>query len=241
MPKAALLTGSVDLTLSSSDIGSVLPRLLEHPTDFSELLTQEHRSDEYGRIYNIVRNNTAFKLADYKSATVKRRIARRMSLLGIYTLEDYAEYLKNYKEESHLLVRDTFISVTYFFRDKDAFSALEDIINASINNHNNRNKIIRCWIPGCASGEEVYSIAMLFEEAFRKQQRADLEYMIFASDLDDAAVERARIALYPSSEMETVPKEFLDLYTEKIGEQRRIKKRIRNRIVFTRQNVIEDP
>ncbi|WP_177170253.1 EAL domain-containing protein [Nitrosomonas marina] len=241
MPKAALHTGSVDLTLTSSDIGKVLPRLLDHPTDFTELLTTtEHKTDEYGQIYNLVRNYTAFKLDAYKSATIQRRIARRMSILGIHSLSDYAKYLRANKEEAHLLIRDTFISVTYFFRDKEAFAALELIIDKIVNSQANHN-IIRCWIPGCASGEEVYSIAMLFEESILKQQRADLQYMIFASDLDDAAVERARVALYPISELETVPKPLLDAYTEKAGDHRRILKSIRNRIVFTRQNVIEDP
>lgn len=198
MPKAALHTGSVDLTLSSSDIGKVLPRLLDHPVDFSELLTTtEDKSDEYSLIYNLVRNHTAFKLDAYKSATIKRRIARRMSILGIHDLSDYAKYLKTNREESQLLIRDTFISVTYFFRDKEAFAALEIIIDKIVQSQAHHN-IIRCWIPGCASGEEVYSIAMLFEESIQKQQRSDLQYMIFASDLDDSAVDRARIALYPS-------------------------------------------
>ena len=240
MPKAAILTGSVDLILSPNEIGAALARLMDQPRDLSIALSGDRESDEYTQVGNLVRSNTAFKLSEYKQGTVRRRIARRMNILGIGTISEYIEHLKSHKDESLLLMRDTFISVTAFFRDQEAFFALERVIGEIVSNQKDKG-VIRCWVPGCASGEEVYSIAMLFEEAMRGEKNTAMQYMIFASDLDDDAVERARAALYPISELETVPKALRDLYTEVVGDHCRILKSIRSRVVFARQNVIDDP
>ncbi len=240
MPKAAIHTGSVDLIMPPGKMGPALERLLSQPRDIHFVLNEAEETDEYTQISNIVRVNTAFKLSDYKSGTVRRRIARRMNIVGTGTLGEYIEYLKANKEESLLLMRDTFISVTSFFRDQDAYFALERVIGEIVKARSDRD-VIRCWVPACASGEEVYSIAMLFEEALRNQNKTGLQYMIFASDLDDDAIERARAALYPISELEAVPKILRDLYMEVVGDHCRVIKSIRNRVVFARQNVIEDP
>ncbi len=240
MPKAAIHTGSVDLIMPPGKMGAALERLLSQPRDMRFVLDDAEDTDEYTQISNIVRVNTAFKLGDYKSGTVRRRIARRMNIVGTATLGAYVDHLRENKEESVLLMRDTFISVTSFFRDQDAYFALERVIGEIVQARKDRD-VVRCWVPACASGEEVYSIAMLFEEALRSQKKTGLQYMIFASDLDDDAIERARAALYPISELESVPKVLRDLYMEVVGDHCRVIKSIRNRVVFARQNVIEDP
>ncbi|MCB1920005.1 MAG: PAS domain S-box protein, partial [Candidatus Competibacteraceae bacterium] len=240
MPKAAIHTGNVDLILAPGKIGPALERLLTLPRGLPLDADEASDTDEYTQISNLVRINTAFKLNDYKPATVRRRIARRMNIVGVDTLKAYIAYLEDHREESHALMRDAFISVTAFFRDQDAFSVLAQMIKKVVQEREN-SEVIRCWVPGCASGEEVYSIAMLFEEALRNQGKASLQYMIFASDLDDNALERARAALYPVSELENVPKALRDFYMQIMGDHYRIIKNIRNRIVFARQNVIEDP
>jgi PAS domain S-box-containing protein len=240
MPKAAIHTGGVDLILSPAKIGPALDRLLSLPRELAQIIDLDHDADEYGKIVHFVRTNTAFKLSDYKMTTVRRRIARRMGLVGVTTLQDYVAYLQANKEESTLLMRDTFISVTAFFRDTQAFQILERVIEDIVKGRGD-HEVIRCWVPACASGEEVYSIAMLFEEALRDQKRSRLQYMIFASDLDDDALERARAALYPTSELDAVPKALRDRYMESVGDHCRLIKSVRNRIVFARQNVIEDP
>ncbi|MCB1820665.1 MAG: PAS domain S-box protein, partial [Candidatus Competibacteraceae bacterium] len=240
MPKAAIHTGNVDLILAPSKIGPALERLLSLPRGLPLDADDASDTDEYTQISNLVRINTAFKLNDYKPATVRRRIARRMNIVGVDTLKAYIAYLEANREESHALMRDAFISVTAFFRDRDAFSVLAQMIKKVVQEREN-SEVIRCWAPGCASGEEVYSIAMLFEEALRNQGKASLQYMIFASDLDDNALDRARAALYPVSELENVPKSLRDSYMQIMGDHYRIIKSIRNRIVFARQNVIEDP
>lgn len=239
MPKAAIYTDSVDLILAASKIGPALARLLLVPGDIASVLEEDRETEEYLQIGKLVRRNTAFKLSDYKPGTVRRRIARRMNILGMDSLAAYIDYLQSHKDESLFLMRDTFISVTSFFRDKEAFCALEGVINALIRNEENK-KVLRIWVPGCASGEEVYSIAMLFEEALLTQQKQGLQYMIFASDLDDGNIERARAALYPVSELDAVPKRLRERYMEVVGDHCRVIKRIRNRVVFAHQNVIDD-
>ncbi|MDR4516231.1 MAG: EAL domain-containing protein [Nitrosomonas sp.] len=240
MPKAAINTGHNDLILSCTEIGPALMRLLKHPVEFFNTSKSDQKLDDYSQIYSLVKKFTAFKLDAYKESTVKRRIARRMSILGIHSLKAYIEHLRNHQEESRLMVRSMFISVTFFFRDQLSFTTLEKIIEDIVRKQAH-HKIIRCWVPGCASGEEVYSIALLLEEALRTQKRSDLQYLIFASDLDEAAIEKARTALYSNNALETVPKHFLETYTENEGEHRRILKNVRNQIVFAHQNVIVDP
>ena len=240
MPKAAIHTGCVDFVLPANKIGEAILRVTSKPNDIDWVLEDDLGRDEYSQVSNIVRINTAFKLSDYKSGTVQRRIARRMAVVGVETLEQYINYLKNNKEESVSLMRDTFIGVTEFFRDQEPYQALREIIGTLVEQRNLRD-VIRCWVPGCATGEEVYSIAMLFEEEIERQEKFGLQYMIFASDMDDNSIESARSALYANSELDNVLPVLRERYMESIGEHSRITKSIRNRVVFARQNVIEDP
>ncbi len=240
MPKAAIHTGSVDLILEPSEIGPALGRLSVLGNQIPDALAADEETDEYAQISNLVRLSTAFKLSDYKPATVKRRIARRMNLVGTATLADYIRLLRSSREEALLLMRDTFISVTSFFRDTEAFHALEKAL-AEIIRGRNDGDLIRCWVPACASGEEVYSIAMVIEDCLSRLNKRGVQYMIFASDMDDEVLEFARAALYAATELESVPKAFRDQFMEQVGDHYRVSKSIRNRVVFTRQNVIEDP
>ncbi len=243
MPKSAIHTGSVDLIMAPHEMGGALTRLLEHREDLSHVLDAEKDGDEYSQISNLVRQHTSFKLKEYKSSTVKRRITRRMGILGLNTLAEYIEYMRINKDESQQLIRDTFISVTEFFRDQSCFdalrSALEELVKRKAGSEANT---IRCWVPACATGEEVYSIAMLFEEIFYAESEYNsLQYVIFASDMDDNGLDHARAGLYPASEMLVVPAEFKKRYFEVEGDHYRVRKDIRNRVIFARQNVIEDP
>lgn len=245
MPRSAIQTGNVDLVLNPAEMGRMIERLVLQQPELPELDLQAEGDsvegiDEYAQINNLVRQNTAFRLSDYKLATVRRRIARRMNLLGITSIRAYIEYLRAQKDEPQLLVRDTFISVTAFFRDAEPFHALEQAINELVKAQAVRS-VIRCWVPGCASGEEAYSIAMLLEEALRLHGRTDLQYMVFASDLDEDALEQARGAMYPAGELDCVAKPLRDRYTEQVGTHSHVLKSIRNRMVFARQNLLEDP
>ncbi|MCB6183089.1 EAL domain-containing protein [Leeia sp. TBRC 13508] len=240
MPKSAIHTGSVDLVLAPKQIGPVLQRLILGKPDDWELTEDDVTVDTFTQILNQVRIHTYFKLSDYKPATVKRRIARRMNIVGVATLQDYLNYLKTNKEESLLLLQDNLIGVTTFFRDDAAFSALAIQIGKMVAGAADKN-IIRCWIAGCSTGEEVYSISMLFEHHIAREQKENLQYVIFASDLDEDALKQAREGEYPLSELQNIPSNFRELYLDVVGDHFRMTKAIRNKIVFTKQNVIEDP
>ncbi|MEY4345532.1 MAG: hypothetical protein RL032_1364, partial [Pseudomonadota bacterium] len=239
MPKAALQTGNVDLVLRPEAIGPLLLRLVSEPRESAIHFGVEADGDDYQQIAKVVRLRTSFRLDEYKSGTVGRRIARRLSLLGLRSPTEYIAYLKANPAEAQLLVRDCFISVTSFFRDGEAYLALEhqiaDIVQRA------PSGAVRCWVAGCATGEEAYSIAMLFEEAIRLNGRKDLQYIIFASDLDEAALEHARAATYSKAVLDEIPKALRDRYVEIHGNSGRILKSIRNRMVFARQNVVSDP
>ncbi len=239
MPRAAIQTGAVDLVLRPGEIGPVLLRLLNQDTGIADLAETGTEGDLYAQVAQLVRVRTAFRLDEYKSSTVRRRIRRRLGLLNLASLADYVDHLRRTPDEAQRLVRDTFISVTSFFRDAAAYGALEHAIGALVREA--RTGVVRCWVPGCATGEEAYSIAMLFEEALRAEQRADLQYLIFASDLDDDALEIARSATYALPALEDLPRPLCERYVETQGSVGRVLKSIRNRMVFARQNVIADP
>ena len=244
LPKAVIRDRCIDLILRPVEIGSTLKRIVMQPYEACESgeLFQKPSPEigSYDQINDLIRINTGFRLNDYKSNTVQRRIQRRMNMLGITSLTQYIEYIQIHKEEALLLVRETFISVTGFFRDTAAFEALRTLIENLVKNQP-KCKIIRCWVSGCATGEEAYSLAMLLEEALNEQSRYDLQYLIFASDLDDVALDQARSAQYPLNEIDSIPPGMRERYTEKTNDHFCITKRIRNQVVFARHNVIEDP
>lgn len=244
LPKAVIRAKCVDLILHPLEIGSTLKRIVTQPCEAcesGELLQNPHfETSSYDQINDLIRINTGFRLNDYKSSTVQRRIKRRMNMLGIAMLPQYIEYIQTHKDEAMLLVRETFISVTDFFRDTTAFETLRTLIENLVKNQP-KGKIIRCWVSGCATGQEAYSLAMLLEEVLHEQSRHDLQYLIFASDLDDVALNQARTGQYPLNEIDSIPPAMHERYIEKTNDHFCITKRIRNQVVFARHNVIEDP
>lgn len=239
MPTAAIRAGGADLVLRPREMGPALLRLLDPEAGGAGIDAGNDDHELHAQVAHLVRVRTAFRLDEYKPGTVQRRIARRQGLLNLNSLSAYLEHLRGSPDEAQQLVRDIFISVTSFFRDADAYRALERAIGALV--RESRAGVMRCWVPGCASGEEAYSIAMLFEEALRVEQRADLQYLIFASDLDDNALETARSAACPPHAQQELPAPLRERYLETQGGTTRVLKSIRNRIVFARQNVIDDP
>ena len=241
MPKAAIRTGSVDLVQTPGSMGATLDRMINQK-DYLKVIVSEsdQQTDAFAQVLSLVRQQTLFQLEDYNAATIRRRIARRMGIVGVSVLSDYMAYLAQHDNEAQLLVKDTFIGGTSFFRDEKAFAALKKNVEKIVV-RKEPGEVIRCWVPGCASGEEAYSLAFLFERTIARNNRRDLRYRIFASDLDPDALEHARQAIYPLSHMEDIPQSLQNRYTEEFNGYCRILKHIRNRLVFTRHNVIEDP
>ena len=201
MPRSAIATGAVDFVASVADIPDLIFREL-HPAasgvvDATKSL-KDPTSDEFAQIIALVRDKTSHDFSVYKKATLERRLEHRMNAVRI---EDRLLYLKLLREkpgEAELLRKDLLIGVTQFFRGKAAFEFLSKEIIPDLVNHQKDERPIRVWCPGCSTGEEPYSIAMLFLEAFEELKRP-ARLQIFASDINGDAVAFARDGLYPNT------------------------------------------
>lgn len=239
MPRAAVQTGCVDLILESEKIGGALEAIALSPAANQENLLPAPPSDDYGRIIAQVKRATGFDLGQYKSSTVERRVRRRMGLRGLSNLGKYLELLSRDATEAEQLAKDILISVTSFMRDPKAFEGLAGTIRKIVE-AKQAGEVVRCWVAGCATGEEAYSIAILLAEAVRKVPNAP-EFLLFATDIDQDAVEFARSGIYPASTVEHLPEEYRKRYLERVGGHYRVRKFLRQNMVFATQNVVEDP
>jgi two-component system CheB/CheR fusion protein len=192
------------------------------------------------RIMMLLRSRTGNDFSQYKKSTITRRIERRMVVHTLVDIEAYARYLHENPAEVQVLFKELLINVTSFFRDKEAFEALTKEVLPRIFEGKPENYIFRAWVPGCASGEEVYSIAMLFSE-YLEEIKQEFKLQIYATDIDDDAIATARAGNYPPNIAIDVSPERLRRFFAKGENGFRIKKEIREMVVFAVQNVITDP
>ncbi len=192
------------------------------------------------RIMMVLRSRTGNDFSQYKQSTIRRRIERRMGVHSITTLDSYARYLQENPAEVQILFKEMLINVTSFFRDPEAFAALSKEVLPRLFLDKPENYTFRVWVPGCASGEEAYSIAMLFRE-YMEEIKREYKLQIYATDIDDEAIATARSGVYPSNISIDVSPERLRRFFVKEETGYRIKKEIREMVVFAIQNVIKDP
>ena len=191
-------------------------------------------------IVDLLRKKTAHDFSLYKPGTLERRVERRMAMAGIGSAKDYLAWLVRDPAELDLLSQDMLINVTGFFRDAAVFdflaiSAIPDLVR-----DHPSDRPLRIWVAGCSSGEETYSIAMLFREAIDASDR-DLKLQIFASDVDPEAIAIAREGLYPQSIEAEVPPEHLARFFSREDRGYRVSAALRASVVFTVQDVLADP
>ncbi len=192
------------------------------------------------RILMLLRTATGHDFSQYKKSTIGRRIERRMSLHAIEDREQYARYLKENPAEMHILFKELLINVTSFFRDAEAFVALKQDILPQLFKDKPDGYLFRVWVAGCASGEEAYSIGILLRE-FMDEIHRDFKIQIYATDLDDDAIAIARAGIYPPNIVQDVELERIRRFFVKDDAGYRVKKEIREMVVFAVQNVIKDP
>lgn len=198
--------------------------------------------DSLNKIIERVRQKTGFDFSLYKKSTICRRIQRRMSISKVYSISGYIRLLYENEEEPELLHKEFLIGVTSFFRDAAVWDKLGYSIFPEMLAKMNNGQIIRAWIPACSTGEEAYSLAIVFREALcRLSPCKNLTIQIFATDVDVSAVEKARKGIYKGSIEEDVSKERLDRFFNRVGDGYRINNEIREMVVFAQQNVIMDP
>ena len=258
MPRSAIGAGCVDFVLSPEAIAKELVRLARHPfvagrapgsgrprtaapaadASSSEPADPAEQTG-YKKVLLLLRNHTGVDFSHYKTTTLHRRIKRRTVLNRQDTLEHYAGFLRGNARELDALYSDALINVTSFFRNAEAFDLLRHkVFPALLQQHS--DEPLRVWVLGCSTGQEAYSIAMAFAEAAEKFPRAR-GLQVFATDLNEANLEKARHGLYAKSIAQDVsPERLRRFFTEEEGGYRVIKP-LREQVVFARQNVISDP
>ncbi len=192
------------------------------------------------KILMLLRSRTGHDFSLYKQSTIHRRIERRMTVHGLEDTGTYARYLQEHPEEVHALFKELLINVTSFFRDPEAFEALKKDILPKLFENKPENYVFRIWVPGCSTGEETYSIAIIFREHM-DETRQEFKVQIYATDIDEDAITQARSGIYPPNITMDISPERVRRFFIKEESGYRVKKEIREMIVFAAQNAIKDP
>ena len=249
MPRSAVATGLVDFVLAPTEMPAQLMAYINHAfTDDASAAQSQSTApvlrvdDALKKIFVLLRAQTGHDFSGYKVNTIHRRVERRMAVNQIVQKDDYILYLRKNPAEVDALFRDLLIGVTSFFRDPDAFRALEDEAIVRLLSNKSASAPIRVWVPGCSTGEEAYSIAILLQERM-DALKTSFKLTVFATDLDSAAIEHARAGIYPASIATDISPERLTRYftEEPGGGFFRINKLIRDILVFSEQSVVKDP
>jgi len=244
MPRSAIASGAVDFVLPPRGIAQELARIGGHPylRDSAAQVVEAGPSGERAieQIYRMLQQDSGVDFRFYRQSTVRRRIARRMLVHKIDTLDRYRQHLEADRNELPVLFNEILINVTRFFRDPAAFAALQDAVVARLTRLRSAEQPLRVWVPGCATGEEAYSVAIAVLEAIdRTTSGASLQ--LFGSDVSDAVIARARAGIYPPNIEIDVSPERLRRFFTKIDGQYQVKKSLRELCVFARHNLAKDP
>jgi two-component system, chemotaxis family, CheB/CheR fusion protein len=251
MPRAAIATQVADLVLPVRDLARRIGELAQAKRRFraplgGRTMTRLNDDDDAAveQILNLLHARTGHDFRKYKRATVLRRIGRRMQVQRTETLEDYAATLRQNPDEAQALFADLLISVTSFFRDAESWDALAKQVIPRVldelESARDADAKVRVWVPGCATGEEAYSIAMLLLEEVQ-QRGVRREVQIFASDLDEGALATARAGRYPRTIAVDVSEARLRRFFTEEDDQYVVTKEVRDCVIFTAHSVLRDP
>jgi len=245
MPHHALESGCVDFVMPPEKIAGKLAYIGRHPHLMASEAEQTEETspgaeDDLNRIVDMLRGATAVDFSFYRQTTLRRRVFRRLALHGVETLAGYIRYLQDNPAELQSLYQEILINVTSFFRDPEAFEALKTAVFPKILRNRSVDTPVRIWVPGCATGEEAYSIAICLLE-FQEKERIRIPIQIFATDIDEAAIEKSRTGAYPENISNDVTPERLRRFFSPIEQGYEVSKAIREMCVFARQNLISDP
>jgi two-component system CheB/CheR fusion protein len=236
MPRAAIDTGCVDLVLEPFQMARDLPKIINTPQALEEAKELPKNID---RVFDLLLEETEIDFSDYKLSTVHRRLERRMSANRVHNIHDYVDVLVKSSQEISLLCKDLLVIVTSFFRDKEAFEALKEQIESTIISKKERS-LYKVWVPGCATGEEAYSIAIILNEIFT-EKGLNLKLQIFATDISDDAIEKARRASYTREDILHLEESIITRYFTKRDGLYTLNKTLRDAIIFSKHDIIKDP
>jgi two-component system CheB/CheR fusion protein len=245
MPRSAIATGMVDFVLPPAEMPAQLQAYVVHAFGKGKgaAMSSGLRMDEtLKKIFVMLRAQTGHDFSQYKASTVNRRVERRMAVHQITEVDEYLRYLRKNPADVEALFRDLLIGVTHFFRDADAFKALEEEAIVRLLSNKAPGESVRIWVPGCSTGEEAYSIAILLLERM-EALKTSLKLMVFATDLDSRAIEHARAGIYSGNLAAEISEERLKRFFTADGEAGifRINKVVRDILVFSEHDLIKDP
>lgn len=240
MPRAAASTGLVDFVLSPEKMPlqmiSYSKHLAPKISDHAESISSE--KEVMTRIFALLRDKSKVDFTHYKPSTIHRRIERRMGLHQVDTLSEYLKYLISYPSEVQLLYKELLIGVTNFFRDTEAFTVLAE--QALLPLLKSDESEIRCWVAGCSTGEEAYSLAILLRQLMEEHSLMK-EVKIFATDIDRDAIQFAAAGVYPDTIAADVPSGLLVRYFHRKEDSYQIARQVREMVVFAQHNIVRDP
>ncbi len=243
MPRSVINTGLVDVVLPPEEMPERLVQFFRHPASAPDRKKVEEVGDRkqwLDKVFALLHAKTGNDFSSYKANTTLRRIGRRMGLNGVKDHDVYIRFMRENPAEVEALFRDLLIGVTRFFREADSFEALKEKALPSVFDGMNEDAAFRAWIPGCATGEEVYSLAMALRESLDSVPKR-IGLQLFGTDIDDFAIDKAREALFPASISADVSPQRLKRFFTKEGDAFRIRKEIRDSVVFSLQNLLKDP
>jgi len=249
MPLSAISEGVVDMVLSPKEIALELSRISKHAQIF-QLTNESVQTDaddsetsddeDLRKILLFIKSAVGSDFTHYKKTTIRRRVLRRMLLYKLETLKDYVQYLKKNPSEAGILYNDLLINVTNFFRDKETMAHLKKQVLPWILKNKPANEPLRIWIAGCSTGQEAFSIAMILMEIIG-DRAVSIPIQIFATDLSESAINKARLGVYTAGEVADVSAARLDRFFTRSDENFRINKFIRDLCIFAPHNVLIDP
>lgn len=249
MPRSAIATGLVDFVLPPEEMPKQIiayvrtgPGQKRLGDDAPRQVVPSGSPEAMELLFTLLRDETGHDFSEYKQTTVHRRLQRRMAVQQVERVEDYAQFLKTNPAEARALFQDLLIGVTQFFRDPEAFEALRGAMTDRVAQAS-PGSVIRVWVPGCSTGEEAYSIAILLREQMEALDRR-VRVQVFATDIDPRAIAIARAGIYPASIGPDLPKGGLNRFFvahDPGGTTYRIREEIREMLVFSEQDVLRDP
>jgi two-component system CheB/CheR fusion protein len=239
MPKSAIDSGLVDYILEPEEMYAFILKYIAHLND-KTIAIEKNISVEMQQILSSIKHQTGHDFSLYKPNTISRRIQKRLDILQISSLSDYIFYLHHHPMEINILFKELLINVTNFFRDPEAFDVLKKQLLDKILNNKSPGSDLRIWIPGCSTGEEAYSIAMIIYECMHDLKCA-FNVQIFGTDIDEDAIEVARAGLFPQSIRQDITPERLERFFVIDHGLYKISPDIRKMIIFALQNIIKDP
>jgi two-component system, chemotaxis family, CheB/CheR fusion protein len=242
MPSSAILSGSADLILPPELISEEMIEYLKD-TPYAKTLEKFSREEEgiVNEILALVRTVTSHDFSQYKTPTITRRLAKRMTEKGFASVSDYRDYLAQTPEETQTLAREFLINVTRFFRDPEAFEEIKGKIIPAIFSQKKPLDLIKIWVVACSSGEEAYSYAILLSEYMDNIRNHDFNIKIFATDIDKEALQIASTGIYPEYIAKDLSNDRLHRYFTKEGNVYRISPSIRKMVVFAYHDITKDP